>query len=186
MNGQMKRLKNCIRCRTLLLCSLMFTLHTRIALLTLLPLLLFASVRFVERQKEALMLSDPVHIGIEHAGNAAIALTRTKDTQPQLIDIANEGKTLIQISVPATWERGEVRGALLSSIIAEEPMFGYRRWHLPGGATLSFENPLPWTGMTVQNPSGLPLRLRTVTVNIDSGRVMREVYLVSKEPLVIE
>ncbi len=163
----------------------MLTLHTRIALLTLLPVLLWASIRFVERQKADIGVAEPVRIGIEHTGNAAVTLTRTKDTQPQLIDIANEGTAVVRVSVPAAWQRGEVRGAPLASIAGEEPMFGYRRWHLPAGATLSFRNPLPWTGMKVHNPSGLPLRLRVVTVDLEMDTVQRDSYLLSNNTLTL-
>ncbi len=163
----------------------MLTLHTRIALLTLLPILLWASVRFTQEQKAKDARDEPVLIGIEHTGNAALTLTRTVDRRPQLFDVTNERSETIRISLPAEWERGEVRGAPLTSITADEAMFGYRRWHLPGGATLSFRNPLPGSGMTVHNPSGLPLRLRVVTVDLGGNTTQRASYLLSDQSITL-
>lgn len=164
----------------------MFSLHTRIALLTLLPLLLWMTVRFVKQQRAIVTVPmPPIQISIEHTGNAAVTITRTMDTQPQLIDIANEGTGFIHIKLPDAWERGEIRGAPLAFITVEEPTFGYRRWHIPTGTTLSFTNPLPWTGMRILNPTALPLRLRTVTVNLEKKSVERESYLLSDESLTL-
>jgi hypothetical protein len=161
----------------------MSVLHLRIALFTLLGLLLWTALRFVSEQRATEIHAQPIAIAIEHAGNAAVTLTRSTKHMPQFVDFSNDGAQAIRISLPAAWERGEVRNAALSEIVTEEPSPGYRRWQLPAGATLSFLNPLPATAWTVHNPSGLPLRLRTVMVDIDSGRVMREVYLLSEEPL---
>ncbi len=163
----------------------MGSLHARIALLTLLPVLLWASVRFVERQRLDDAAEPPVQIGIEHAGNAALTLTRTIGRAPQLIDVANDGAAAVRVSLPDAWRRGEVRGVPLAAIAADAPEFGFRRWHLPPGATLSFTSPLPPAGMIVHNPSGFPLRLKTVTVDLENNEVTREVHLLSEEPLEI-
>jgi hypothetical protein len=164
----------------------MLTLHTRIALLTLLPVLLWGAVRFVEGQRAEPSRTEPLSIGIHHDGNAAVTLTKSVGTRPQLIDIGNDGAGTVRISLPASWERGEIRGAALASIVADEAMYGERRWHIPAGATLSFRNALPPRSWTIRNPSGLPLRLRIVTADMEAGTVEREVYLLAEEPVVIE
>lgn len=162
--------------------SSMFSLHGRAAILTLLPLLIGGAYGIVQRER-AELLKAPIDIGIEHSQSAAVSFTRSADTRPQFIDVANEGKETVFISLPAAWERGEVRGGALSSVAQDRPMFGYSRWRIPAGLTIAFKSSLRWDGATFHNPSGVPLRIKIITVHLKKGTSEREVYLLSNDPL---
>lgn len=162
----------------------MFSFHGRAAILTLLPLLIAGAYGIIMQQYEE-NLRQGIDIGIEHALPGAVTFTRTADTRPQLIDVTNEGKETMFISLPEAWVRGEVRGGPLSSVAEDRPMFGYRRWHIPAGVTISFQSPLRWGGMTMHNPSGIPLRLKIITVNLKKETTEKEVSLMSDAPFFV-
>ena len=162
----------------------MLSLHTRIAILTILPLVVWGAYVLGARE-QGTTLPRPTDIGVEHTGAAAFTFTHTVNDPPLLIDVKNEGKETAYVSLPAIWERKEVRGAKLSQIEADEPAFDYRRWHIPAGATLSFRSKETWNGILVHNASEGPLQLSVVAVDLLHNTSAREAYLLSDVPMFI-
>lgn len=162
----------------------MMSLHARIAALALVLVLLWGILMQLPRDRTRPLPS--IDIGVEHEGSAAIALTFAVTSPAPLIDIGNEGKEPVRISLPDTWQRGEVRFVPLAAIDAKESGFGYRSWTLPPRAVLSFRAPSAWNALSVFNPSGTPLFVRVVRVNLTTSTTEHDAYIVTKEALVLK
>lgn len=156
----------------------MSSLHARFAGLTLLALLLWGvtTVRMEQNKAELIPI---VTIAIEHAQPSAITLYRT-ESGFGFVDIRNDSKEDMHISLPETWERGEVRNAPLASIIGEEPTLGFRRWTLPKGAKVTFIANSAWAKLNLRNIAPAPLRIGIVTIHLDKGISTTETYLLEK------
>lgn len=137
--------------------------------------------------KEQAALKDvPVRIGVEHAAPTTLSITRAIDASMLPVDIANEGDSPMHVSLPQEWARDEVRNVPLSALVADAPMFGYRRWLLPATASVTFHVPANWKELIIENPSDVPLKVKMVIVDLQKSEVKRDVYLVQEEPLVLK
>lgn len=154
----------------------MLSLQLRTAALALLPLLIWGTYRGLSAER-AQLLRPPVEIGVEHGGGARIAVTYSTGGQAQLVDIGNDGREVVHVSIPEDWERGEVHGAPLAQLVTDAPSFGFRRWSIPAGATVSYRAPQGWSGLSIHNPSRELLRIRITTVDLARNTADTEVYL---------
>ena len=121
-----------------------------------------------------------VNIGVEHEAPLTIEFRfAIKDNVPVgLVELSHEGRETIFVSLPESWERREVRGRSLTDTPSEDPSFGFKRWHMPEGATLSFRTPAMPRTLDIHNPSGVVLKIRIVKVDLTTGVVDRNVMLV--------
>lgn len=127
----------------------------------------------------------PIRIGVELAAPTTLSITRARDSNVLPIDIANEGNSPLHVSLPQEWTRDEVRHVPLAALVADAPIFGYRRWLLPASASVTFHVPIQWKELIIENPSDIPLEVRMVTVDLENNEVKRDVYLLQNGPLVI-
>lgn len=163
----------------------MVAAHGKIAGLAFLILLLWggilAAVNFDPTTKPV-----DVDIGVEHESPlAAISFSSSMIGGKQLMDIGNDSAETMLVSVPESWARTEVRGAPITSVTSDEPSFGYAKWSIPAGATVSFQTEESWSGVTVHNPSEQPLRIRVTRVDLQTNEVSYDVFLATNRPVKI-
>lgn len=130
---------------------------------------------------------ESINIGVEHEAPLTIEFRfAMKENIPVgLVELAHEGRETIYVSLPETWERREVRGRTLAETPSDEPSFGFTRWHMPEGATLSFRVPAMPRTLDIHNPSGVPVKIRVAKVDLTTGVVERNVMLVKDTPVEI-
>lgn len=77
-----------------------------------------------------------------------------------------------------------MRGAPINHMTGEPQDWGYIRWIMPTGANARFEALNPGR-ITLHNPSGIPLTVRTI--RIDKERTTREddAMIVTVDPFVL-
>lgn len=117
-------------------------------------------------------------IAVEHTQPLRLTLSVSQNTAPGALDLSHDGGGSVKISLPQAWTQREIRGGLQKDVRAENPSFGYRRWTLPANAVVSFSLPRSPTGLVVENPSGVLLRLRFTRVDMKTQKAQTEVYLV--------
>ncbi|MDD5623856.1 MAG: hypothetical protein PHI23_04060 [Candidatus Peribacteraceae bacterium] len=119
-------------------------------------------------------------IGVEHTGPLSLSLSLSKGEGSGIADIGQYGEETIAVSVPADWQRREVRGAPLASVTADPSTFGFTRWHLPPGTVISFGVPVSPASLILHNPSGVPLKVTLTRVDLEAQSVERDVVLVQE------
>jgi hypothetical protein len=124
-----------------------------------------------------------VDIGVEHGASARLMLTMSMGTEPGFLEVSQEGEEALRFSVPQEWQRREVRNASIKDVTADSPAFGFVRWKLPPGAVLSLTVPRMPAGLVVHNPSRTPLSIRLKRVNVETGDVQTDVFLLTQESL---
>jgi len=162
----------------------MLTRHSAIAAITILPLVGWAAYAAASHTLEQRTLKN-VEIGVEHALPATLSLTASRGKGQQLMDITNDNNEILFVSVPEEWRRTEVRNVPLATITADDASLGFRRWHLPPKAGLGFTSAHAWKSITFHNPSGIALKLRVTTVDLERDTAEHDVYLVKDEPFEI-
>lgn len=132
------------------------------------------------RDQSALLLTRSVaDIGVEVSAPTTIELDFSLLRDNAVIDIGyGEGPPRISVSVPDAWIRREVRGAPLDAIQDEPPTFGFRRFSMPKGATLSFRADTAPETIILHNPTDIPLQVRLSHVDLEKDAFFRDVVLV--------
>lgn len=126
-----------------------------------------------------------MEIGVEHVEPAQVRLTRSVGGSVHLVDIANEGADPVYVSIPESWERGEVRNVPLASLVADNPSFGYRRWTLPSHAIVTFHPEADWNNLAVHNAGSTLLQMKIITVDLQSNTTDTDTYLIQDDPLTV-
>lgn len=124
-----------------------------------------------------------VHIGIEHTAPVSLSLTVSTAAEGALIDLRQDGREDIYVSVPASWVRYEVRNVPLSTVTADPPSFGFIRWRLLPGASVTFATIDLFSHLTLHNPSEIPMQLEITRVNLLTEIVAYNVILVQETPV---
>jgi len=119
-----------------------------------------------------------VEIGVEHVRPLTLSLTISTNGKNGIADISHDGTGTAYLSLPSSWTRREVRGTSLSTVIADPPTFGYTRWAIPAGATVSYAVPVAPSTILLHNPSGVPLQVKLTRVDLQTQNVERDVILV--------
>lgn len=117
-------------------------------------------------------------IGVEHILPLTLSLMISTNGRNGIADLAHDGTGTAHVSLPSSWTRREVRGTPLATVIADPPTFGFTRWSLPAGATVSFSVPVPPSTILLHNPSGVPLQIKLTRVDLATQEVERDVILV--------
>jgi hypothetical protein len=154
--------------------------------------LIGASIPFVLVVLYVISLQQPrnpsipsLDIGIEHAATMTLSMTITQNDTQRMLDISNDTVEPIAVSVPTDWKRGEVRNVPLASVTADAPSFGYVRWHLPKDASVSFGTNHPFEHLNLHNPSGVPLKINAILVDLQKNTGDHQVYLVKEGAVMI-
>lgn len=127
--------------------------------------------------------TDVADIGVEHASSAKLIITLSMGKRPGILEISSENKELVHVSVPRAWERREVRNALLADVTADAPSLGFTRWKLPPGAVLSLILTHSPAGLIIHHPTRQPLSIRLTRINMITGAVQTDVFLLEEEML---
>ncbi|OGJ56215.1 hypothetical protein A3D88_02990 [Candidatus Peribacteria bacterium RIFCSPHIGHO2_02_FULL_52_16] len=123
--------------------------------------------------------TSPAEIGVEHTMPATLALTlAVTDEAKGILEVSHDAAETVFVSLPETWILWEVRGKALADIKEDAPSFGFIRWHIPAGATLSFRLEEIPSSLSAENPSGVSLKIQLTTVDLVSEHVGRNVILV--------
>ncbi len=145
----------------------------------------------LREQRASLILLNGADIGVEIAASTTIELDYSLLRGNAIIDIGyieysplpagegqGEGPPRIFVSVPDAWIRREVRGAPLEAIQDESRTFGFRRFSMPRGATVSFRADVAPETITLHNPTDIPLMVRLSHVDLEKDAFFRDVVLV--------
>ncbi|MFA7681828.1 MAG: hypothetical protein WCX61_02240 [Candidatus Peribacteraceae bacterium] len=131
--------------------------------------------------------TEPVHaeIGVEHTLPLALQLDVSVLHGHGLLDVTHVGDENIALSVPEEWKRREVRNVPLQAVTADAPSFGFVRWHLPAGATVSFMLPRYPQTLLLHNPSNVELKVTMARVDLEKNTVERDVILIQNSPVTL-
>ncbi|MEK7218531.1 MAG: hypothetical protein AAB728_03650 [Patescibacteria group bacterium] len=122
-------------------------------------------------------------IGVEHGAPVTLALAVSAGTEPGFLEASQKGEGAVRLSVPQEWGRREVRAAALADVTADSPSFGFVRWRLPERAVLSLTIPRSPAGIILHNPSKKPLSIRLKRVDLATGDVQTDVFLLTEDTL---
>ncbi len=131
----------------------------------------------------ASVVQEPAVIAVEHGTPLKLTLTVGEGKMPGMLDASHDGTGPVKLSVPSGWTLREVRNAALKDVPADPPSLGFTRWVLPPRAVLSFSLPAPPTGLTVMNPSGIPLHVTLTRVDLAKDTAEEETFLLTEESL---
>lgn len=159
--------------------------HGKTLFASLILVLFGASLTWQLQQGEVVDPPPSADITVEHRGSFGLDLRIGKGSPVSFLEIGNNGELPVDIALPQSWLRKEVRNVPLSSITADEPALGYVRWHFPAGAHVSFRTTVPWSSIIVRNPSKLPFKIQLATVNMETEEVTKDVILIKDKPVII-
>jgi len=120
---------------------------------------------------------------VGHGQPAAMTITATQPSEPGLIEIENRGDSSISFDIPNTWVRREVRGVELSRVKGTLLDEGPVRWYLPPGGTISFAVGLLPASLILTQESGIPLSVRTITVDPETRERTESTILLQTDRL---
>jgi hypothetical protein len=164
-----------------------FTIHSVAAIASVVAVIIVSQRTF--RASPSLFLAqvtpmENVEMGVEHASPLSLSLSISAQTgEGGIADMNHDAEETVYVSVPSDWTRREVRGAPLTDVIAEQPTFGFTRWHLPPGTTVSFAMERSPTSILFHNPSGVPVQVRLTRVDIEEKTIDRTNILVKDTPV---
>ncbi len=160
------------------------SLHGKTLFASLILILFGASVIWQTGKQEESSIF-PVDITVEHRGSFGLDLRIGRGTPLSFLEIGNDGALPIQVAIPESWKRREVRNVPLAEVKADEPALGYVRWHLPAGAHVSFRTSVPWSSLVIRNPSKIPFKIQLSEVDMQTEKVERDVILIKDKPVVL-
>ena len=123
-----------------------------------------------------------VEIGVEHELPLSLTFSVSELRGSGLIDIKQEGEEIVSISLPSSWQRKEVRNVPLSEITEENTSFGFKRYQIPAGASVTFAIPQYPDTLLVHNPSGITMKVALTMVDLQTNTVETDVVLVQDSP----
>lgn len=126
----------------------------------------------------------PVEIAVDHTEPLTITIERLMGQEGQLFDISRNGSGEFAVHLPTDWSRIEVRGVPLTTVTSTDNETSYRRWVIPQNATVRFEANNVGT-ITLHNPSGIPLTVKTTLVRSGSTLTEHDAQIVVQDPYVL-
>lgn len=136
-------------------------------------------------QKTAHIPEKIADIAVEHTQPLTIRLRVTQNKMLRLIELGHDAPRTIFVSLPEEWQRGEVRGVPLTQVTSEPPSLGFRRWQIPAGGLIVFHSQSDFINVRIHNPSGVPLKIRYTSTDVEKRTSDHEVYLMKEGELVI-
>ena len=139
----------------------------------------FQRAQVVPKQR----IENPVEIGIEHNEPLSVSIEASEMKGKGLLEIEQSGAEEILLSLPSDWIRKEVRNASIKDVTFETASLGFKRWHMPAGASILFELPKFPSSLIIHNPSKVTVKVSLTKVDMESGLVENEVVLVQEGPV---
>jgi len=161
----------------------MFSLHGKIALITLAFLAIAGIGLFAPSDGDSGKPSTTINVGIDHQLPLTIAISLTEGTKQSLIDVDLTSQEAVSLTVPAEWKRTEVRRSPLSSVTSAAAPDSTLRWKLPAGAGISYSSLEPASDITLHNPSGATVKIQLTRVNLAKKTSVYDVYLLQEGSL---
>lgn len=146
----------------------------------------FLAISFFNGEKVASMvhfqrtnIPNTVDVGIEHTLPISLTIDVSTLDGASIVEVTNtEGGELAFISVPDEWQRREVRNASIADVTSEESSFGFTRWKLPAGATISYRSQEVPESMVLHNPSKTPVKAAVNRVDLQKNTLEHDIILV--------
>ena len=126
---------------------------------------------------------NPAEIGIEYNEPLSVSIEASEMKGKGLFEIEQNSAEEILLSLPGDWIRKEVRNAAIKDVTFETASLGFKRWHMPEGASILFELPKFPSSLIIHNPSKVTVKVSTTRINLESGSVENEVVLVQEGPV---
>ena len=123
-------------------------------------------------------------IAVEHTLPLTLRIARLASSGTNVFEVGFVGRGTGALHLPSSWTRQEVRGAALASVTSEPTEWNFVRWVLPAGAVVRFDAPNPGR-VTLHNPSGIPLTVRTTTVHAITDVRDDDARIVTDEPYLL-
>ncbi len=155
------------------------TKHSKAAFAGFVLLMVFSLTSLEFTKLGGALLRDTAEIAVEHVTPISLYIEVGRLSDSAMVDVYIDGDEDTKISIPSDWKLREVRNASFNDLISDEPTFGFSRWHLPPHTGVSFYAPNGPESILLHNPSGVPLKVNLVHVDIEAETVERDVLLVS-------
>ncbi|HAI98713.1 TPA: hypothetical protein DCL30_04230 [Candidatus Peribacteria bacterium] len=122
---------------------------------------------------------------VEHTQPLTLSVSASVLKGVGILDVTNEGKETIALSIPTSWNRREVRFVALKAVTADASSLGSTRWSLPPKASVSFGLPTFPASVMLHNPSKVSLTVPLTLVNLFTGVSDRNILLVKELPVIL-
>ncbi len=124
-------------------------------------------------------------IAIEHKESLSVRISMSMLHGQGILEIGHDGKETIQVSVPDSWERTEVRNTPIDMLKNESPMLGFVRWHFPPETTVTFRMMDAPDNVLIHNPNRVPLKLSYVYVDLETEEILQDIKLIKDESMTL-
>lgn len=124
-------------------------------------------------------------IDVSHARSFGLMLSISQGGNSQFLEISHDAQDGISLTLPTTWREREVRFVPLSTI-RSVPNGTSRQWTLPPKALVSFRTDDVWNELMIRNTSESPFKVHLTLIDLRTGTMESDVYLVKDDPLTIE
>lgn len=148
---------------------------TTVAVITI---LVVSTLGISTAHQKASLTETVTDIGIEHQQPLSLSMEIGTLQNVAVVELLSESEEHIAISIPSHWIKSEVKHVPIKQVKADEPSFGFTRYHLPGFAGISFRVPEAPHTIVVHNPSGVPLKIDLTRVSLPDETVKRDVLLI--------
>ena len=156
------------------------SMHGKVIGITLIFLLLLAISSQWSAGNADSETDSPV-IAFEHGSPMTFSLTVSRRGTVRIVEIDDNAKDTVFVSVPQDWRRTEIRGVALSSVTSQPPSLGFVRFTLPAHAGITFQSEGSWQHVTVKNPRHIPMTLKFTGVDGNKNTSVHDVILMKDQ-----
>ncbi len=125
--------------------------------------------------------SHATQIGLEYDAPMKVEMLFARKNGAGYLSISNPTSRPLNISVPDSWRRTEVRGAPLTDFTSQPPEFGFRRWTMPAETGMSMILPTVPDDILFMSPSEPTAAITVRSVDVLSGEQFINVVLLNKQ-----
>ncbi len=159
-------------------------MHLSIAGTAIVALLLLGSIdplTFATLRGEADAPREQVEIGLEFDRSVALEMLFARKGAAGYLSIENPSDSIINVSVPAAWNRTEVRGKPIADFAVGQPDFGFRRWTMPPQSGMNMLLPSAPSDLLFSSPSETTAAITLRSVDLGSSQQFINVVLLNKQ-----
>jgi hypothetical protein len=122
-------------------------------------------------------------MAIEHTSPLTISLDIHSLLRGGVIKISHDGNEIIGVSVPESWDLEEIHGMALTDLQTDPPEFGFTRYHIEKGITLTFVSTKGPDDILLHNPSEIPISIDLTRIDLSKEKTKRRSILIQKSPV---
>ncbi|TSC58498.1 MAG: hypothetical protein Greene041619_508 [Candidatus Peregrinibacteria bacterium Greene0416_19] len=127
--------------------------------------------------------TEPAVLAIEHGSPLTLSMVAGSKARSMIVEFSHDGDASVALSLPTQWALREVRGAGLAAVPSDAPQFGFIRWHLPPRVVLGMQARSLPSPLTLHHPSATHMELKLRRINLDTGEVIDETFLIKEGPV---